>query len=85
MRGHTQSVHTTCQHRFILATNTGGRAENGTLWTRATAPHNTTVVSTQCDFNMVRTTFAQSFVVEISRCFSYRNSRAGVLSLACRG
>jgi hypothetical protein len=40
-------------------------------------PHRTTVVSTQNSFSMVKTTFALSFVIAMSTCFSYRNSKIG--------
>jgi predicted nuclease of predicted toxin-antitoxin system len=39
------------------------RAENGTGWTGATAPHNTTVVSTHADFNTVKMRFGLPFVI----------------------
>jgi hypothetical protein len=71
---------------FIHAKNTGGRAENGTLWTRATAPHNTTVVSTQHDFNMIKMTSALPFAmhsVRVSRIATAEQTglRSGTLTL----
>ena len=45
------------------------KAENGTRWTKAAAPHNTTVVSTQNDFNMDQMTLDLCFAIVMSECF----------------
>src|ERR1019366_921075 len=70
-------VHTTSQHRFLNhAKNTGGRGLEAEL-SQLEQPHRTTVVSTQDYCSMVKTTFTLSFVIAMSTCFSYRNSKQG--------
>src|ERR1700730_2654646 len=72
---HIRGVHATCKHRFLNhANNTGGRGLEAELF-QLEQPHRATVVSTQDDCSMVKTAFAQPFVIAMSRCFSCRNSR----------
>ncbi len=70
MRFRAIGLHRSAWHLVLInAKNTRGRAENGTRWTRAAAPHNTTVVSTQNDFNMDQMTLDLCFANVISKCF----------------